>query len=287
MWSCKHPAPHSKNTNPVVKVELSNITDGHIPDYLQFSAKTIYLNKSNLIAPISGYVTKVNTQLGDIVKKGQVLFEMKTSEAYLMQVNDNKAVTNYGSIKVYAAVSGRVMNLSIMNNNVFIDKGSVLCTLMSSNDLKLQVNIPVEYMKWGKIGNKCKVILPDSTELAGQFLKYLPQVNNASQTLKIITNINTNKFLPENMIVNILLDKSTKKQKQILPISCLQTDALMTKFWVMKVINDSTAVQTEVNVGNQNNDKFELLSPLFNKNDMFISKGAYGLEDTVLISVVK
>ncbi len=282
--SCNKQEQEQQTTAQKVKVKLSKINYSYIPDYIELSGKTIYLNKSNLIAPISGYITKVNAQQGDIVKKGQILFEMKTSEAYLMQNADSLPQTNFGTVKVYAAVSGRIINMSVMNKSVFVNKGSVMCILMSSNYLKLQVNIPFEYNKWAKIGNKCKIILPDSTVITGQFSKYLPQIDETSQTLKVLANINTYKFLPENMIVKVLLDKSTKHEMQTLPKSCLQTDALMSKFWVMKLINDSTAVQTLVEVGNQNHDKFELLSPEFKPTDRFISEGAYGL-DTVLISI--
>ncbi len=285
MWSCSQEERESQTPELKIKVKTTQLELGSIPDYIELTGKTIYLNKSNLIAPISGYITKVNAQQGDIVKKGQFLFEMQTPEAYLMQNADSLSQGNYGTVKVYATVNGRIINLSVMNEGVFVDKGSVLCILMSSNDLKLQVDIPFEYNKWAKIGNKCKVILPDSTEISAQLSKYLPQINEQSQTLKVLANLNTKQFLPENMIVKVLLDKSKKQEKQILPKSCLQTDALMSKFWVMKLINDSTAVQTEVKVGNQNHEKVEILSPQFKPSDRFISEGAYGLEDTVLIEI--
>lgn len=281
--SCSEKLQEQTSAVPKVKVKTVKISHGSIPDYLELTGKTVYLNKSNLIAPISGYVTKVNAQQGDIVKKGHLLFEMKTPEAYLIQNNDRAANKAYGTINVYAAVSGRIMNLSVMNKGVFVDRGSVMCIIISSGDLKLQVNIPFEYNKWAKIGNKCKIILPDYTETDGRFSKWLPQINEASQTVKILANINTVSFLPENMIVKVLVDKSPKETVQILPKSCLQTDALMTKFWIMKLINDTVAIQTEINVGNQNHDKFEILSPVFDSTDLFICEGAYGLSDTVLI----
>jgi stress-induced morphogen len=87
------------------------------------------------------------------------------------------------------------------------------------------------------------------------------------------------------MIVKVLINKSNEHKTQILPKACLQTDALMRNFWVMKMINDSTAVQTNVKVGNQTHNKVEILSPQFNKNDLFISEGAYGLSDTVLVKI--
>ncbi|MCF6184878.1 MAG: HlyD family efflux transporter periplasmic adaptor subunit [Bacteroidales bacterium] len=281
--SCKEQNEEQQVSAIKTKVKVSKIEYGYIPDYIQLTGKTVYLNKSNLTAPINGYITKVNAQQGDIVKKGEVLFEMKTPEAYLMQNADSLPKTDYGKIKIYATVNGRIMNLSITNKNVFVDKGSLMCILMSSNDLKLQVNIPFEYNNLAKTGTECKIILPDNTEITGHISKYLPQVDEASQTVKLLANIKTKQFLPENMIVKVLLDKSTKHKAQILTKKCLQTDALMKKFWLMKLINDSTAVQIEVETGNQNHEKVEILSPEFSLDDEFISEGAYGLTDTVLI----
>ena len=280
--SCSEQAKEQKETTPKIKVKVSQITIGYLPDYIEFSGKTIYLNNSNLVAPISGYLTKVNVQRGGVVSKGKLLFEMQTPEAYLINKNDSTS-SNYGIIKIYAPTYGRIANLNITNKGVFIDKGSVMCSILASNDFKIQVNIPFEYNEFAKIGNKCKIILPDNTEITGSFSKYLPQINEASQTLKVLASIKTNQFLPENMIVRVLIDKSKTHKTQILPKKCLQTDALMTKFWVMKLINDTTAIQVPVTVGNQNHDKVEIISPEFNTNDLFISEGSYGLSDTVLI----
>ena len=54
----------------------------------------------------------------------------------------------------------------------------------------------------------------------------------------------------------------------------------------MKLINDSIAAQTFVTIGNQNHDKVEILSPVFNADDLFVSEGAYGLSDTALVEII-
>jgi len=280
--SCKEQTTEQKDATLKIKVKLSKITKGHLPNYIEFSGKTIYLNKSNLMSPISGYLTSVNIKQGDVVTKGKLLFEMLTSEAYVMQHKDS-LVNNYGTVKVYAPVSGRIVSLNIVNKDVFSDKGAVLCNILATNDLKIQVNVPFEYKKLAKMGAKCKIRLPDNTKIPGVFSKILPQVDEASQTIKVMANIKTHQFLPENMKLNIFVDKSKEQQAQLLPKNCLQTDALMTKYWVMKLINDSTAAQTFVSIGNQNHEKVEILSPEFKADDLFISEGAYGLSDTVLI----
>jgi len=283
--SCTEQKAEQQNATPKIKVKVAKITKGHLPDYIEFSGKTVYLNKSNLIAPISGYVTSVNAEQGDVVTKGKLLFEMQTSEAFVMQQNDSTK-NNYGKIKVFAPASGRIVNLNIVDKGVFSDKGAVMCNILASNDLKVQVNVPFEYKAFSKIGNKCKIILPDNTEIQGVFSMILPQVDEVSQTIKMMANIRSQNFLPENMILKVLVDKSQVHQVQILPKKCLQTDALMTRFWVMKLINDSIAAQTFVTIGNQNHDKVEILSPVLNADDLFVSEGAYGLSDTALVEII-
>jgi hypothetical protein len=243
----------------------------------------VYLNKNSLVSPISGYITKVNVRQGDKVIKGNILFEIQTTEAYIMSKKDPN--NNYGVIKIKAPVSGQLVNLNIVNSNIFINIGSELCNILESDDLKLQINVPFEYNKFIKIGRKCMVVLPDNTKTDATFINILPQVDEIMQTEKVLAEININYFLPENIIVKVLIDRSNKKQTQILPETCLQTDALMSKYWVMKLINDTTAVQVYVKKGNILQDSVEILSPLFNDNDMIISEGAYGLSDTVLINI--
>ncbi len=284
--SCKEEVKEQTQLTTKAQVSLTKISQGYIPDYIQLSGKTIYLNKNTIIAPISGYIANVNIKQGDKVSKGDLLFKIQTAEAFAIQQKD-KSINNFGSVSIYAPVSGRIVSLNVVSENMFTDKGSELSVLLASNDLKLQVNVPYEYNSFCKTGSKCKVILPDNSELLGTFSKILPQVDESSQTIKVLASLNSSIFIPENMIVNVLIDKSKEHQVQILPKQCLQSDALMKEYWIMKLINDSTAVQLPVKIGNQNHNQVEILSPHFNSNDLFIRQGAYGLSDTVLIETKK
>ncbi len=284
--SCQQKETEEQETTAKAQVRVTKMAEGYLPDYIHLTGKTIYLNKSTIISPISGYITKVNIKQGDKIKKGELLFEMQTPEAYVMKQKDSTA-TNYGIIKIYAPDNGRLVSLNIVNKSVYADKGAIMCILMASNDLKLQVSVPFEYKKYANIGNKCKVVLPDNTVIAGSFSKTLPQIDETSQTVKVLANISTKQFIPENMIVSVLLDKNTEHQSQILPKQCLQSDALMQEFWVMKLINDSTASQIKVQVGTQTHDSVEIIKPQFTTADRFICEGAYGLSDSSLIKIKK
>jgi multidrug efflux pump subunit AcrA (membrane-fusion protein) len=282
--SCTQKQTGQNNYVAKVRVKLTKIEKGALPDYIEMTGKIVYLNKTNLVAPISGYITRVKVKVGDIVKKGELLFEIQSPEAYAIKKD---TAFNYGTVKIFANANGRISNLNVVGTDVYIQRANLLASLIASNDSKIQADVPFEYMKWIKIGNSCKIILPDKTELNGKFYKILPQANEQEQTVKILVNIHTARFLPENLFVRVLVDKGSRHQVQILPQSCLQTNALMTKFWVMKLINDSTAVRIPVTVGNQTHKKVEILSPVFQDTDLIISQGAYGLNDTAFIKVIK
>jgi hypothetical protein len=64
-------------------------------------------------------------------------------------------------------------------------------------------------------------------------------------------------------------------------------DETQTEFWVMKLINDSTAIKVAVKKGIETNDKVEILEPQFNPADKIIFTGNYGLADTAKVSTQK
>jgi hypothetical protein len=61
----------------------------------------------------------------------------------------------------------------------------------------------------------------------------------------------------------------------------------MDNFWVMKLINDSTAVRVPVTKGISSDDIIEIVSPLFNLTDRIINSGQYGLADTAFVTINK
>ena len=61
----------------------------------------------------------------------------------------------------------------------------------------------------------------------------------------------------------------------------------MENFWVMKLINDSTAVKIPVKKGIVSGQKIEILSPQFKPTDRLVTTGNYGLPDTALVTVLK
>ena len=72
-----------------------------------------------------------------------------------------------------------------------------------------------------------------------------------------------------------------------LPKSSILTDEKMQSFWVMKLVNDSTAVKTPVTTGISEKEYVQIKMPVFNDTDLFLSSGNYGLGDTAHVKVIK
>jgi hypothetical protein len=60
----------------------------------------------------------------------------------------------------------------------------------------------------------------------------------------------------------------------------------MDNFWVMKLINDSTAVKVLLKPGIVTDTQIEIISPLFSKDDRVIISGHYGLADTAMVNII-
>jgi len=70
-----------------------------------------------------------------------------------------------------------------------------------------------------------------------------------------------------------------------LPKQSVLSDETQSSFWVMKIIDDSTAVKVSVTKGLELNERIEIVSPKFSATDRFLLTGNYGLADTARIKI--
>ncbi len=108
-----------------------------------------------------------------------------------------------------------------------------------------------------------------------------------SQTMRYVIKPQSIDRLPGNLIASIHLVKSTNEKAMVLPKQAVLGDETQTTFWVMKLINDSTAVKIVVNKGFENNEEVEITNPEFLPSDRIVRTGNYGLPDTARITIVK
>ncbi len=290
--SCgNHQQENTEQTiTPKTPVEITTVQYGSVEDELLLFGTTVYLKRNMVTSPIPAFITNVKIKLGDKVNKGDVLYELESKERRALGSNVGKldtSLTNFGIIKVKASGTGIISTLDKQQPGDYVLEGGQLCTIAESSDLAFQVNVPYEFTPFAKPGKNCMIILPDNTTHKGTFFTALTAMNALAQTQTILTKTNENLFLPENMIVKISINKGTAEKKQVLPKTSVLTDEMMKEYWIMRLINDSTAVKVSVKIGNKNNQRIEILSPQLSDNDRILTNGNYGLPDTALVRIVK
>ncbi len=270
-------------------VSVTNIITGNIEDWVTLNGRTVFYIKNQVFAPISGYLTVVNVKFGDKVEPGKILFEIQTRENRALEQSGNKNVIpeKLGSIPVASTNSGIINEPLQVGVGAYVTEGSPLCSIADNNDLQVLVNVPYEFHSLVSTGKRCKLLLPDGSKFNGTVTAIRPFVDESSQTQEVLVKPESKITWPENMNLTVLFLKEEKNDSQLILKKALLTDETQTEFWLMKVVNDSVAIQVPVKTGIKNDSLVEIVSGGLAPDDIIILEGGYGLEDSSLVNIIK
>jgi hypothetical protein len=269
-----------------VPVTVTGITVAPMNDYLTLMATSVFLNKAMVKATATGYVEEAHVTVGQNVTKGQDLFILKTKEAAAIGTDTLGHATFPGLITVRTAIDGTVLSIDHPAGDYVLD-GDRLAVIAVPGSLVFILEAPFEDDEWIKTGAPCDVILPGGRTMKGVIASRLPAVTGNAQTQQYIIRMNGAVNLPENLIAQVKILKLTLPGAIMLPRACVLADALMKHFWVMKLINDSTAVKVSVTTGLTHDDSVQIVHPAFTPSDLILASGNYGLGDTATVAVIK
>lgn len=287
LFSCKSkPTENSAEiVVPKAAVTTTSPINGKIEDKITLNGKTVYLKSNAVVAPISGYLIAVNIKLGDNIQENSVLFEIETRENRALQQSGNES--GLGKIKVKATASGMINEPITLGVGAYVTEGSPLCNLVDVNDLLVAVNVPYEFHDLAKIGTNCQLFLPDHSQIDGAVFQIRPIIDEASQTQQILIKPKGKRQLPENLNLTATFQKSGSGETLLLPKKAILTNETQTEFWVMRVVQDSIAVIVPIEMGIRNDSLVEIISADLKLSDKIILEGAYGLEDSSLVNIVR
>jgi hypothetical protein len=270
---------------PLPIVTIIHPVKGTLHETEQINGQVVYLNKTIMTAPISGYVSHVNVKLGDVVKKGSRLFSIQTKESKALENSNIETSNQFGIIPIYASASGYINTLDVTDSGVFISEGSPLTTIVKSSDLAIQVNAPFQLSKLLIGSNNIVIELPNQEMKAATFYKAMPIVDPVSQTQQILFKLNTYELLPENLNVLIKIPVKQKSDVIIIPKDAVLTNETQDEFWIMTITTDSLAVIVPIVKGLENDSEVEIIKPVLKLTDKIIEKGAYGLPDSTKVKI--
>lgn len=289
IYGCNTATTDNSNDTPEVRtpVTVTSVSETSLDDYLELNATSTFLQQNFVKSNLNGYIQKSNIKFGDRVHRGEILFVLKTKEASAIgnAVNQLDSSFNFSGVNVIrAGASGYVMQLNHQAGD-YVQDGEQLAVISDSRSFVFVMNVPYEDKPYVSIGKKVQVILPDSEMLDGTISSSMPLVDSATQTQSYSIKVNFNHSIPQDLIAKVKILKSSINDAETLPKSSVLSDETQTKYWVMKMINDSTAVKVPVKTGIEKGDTVQIISPHFLPEDKILSGGNYGLPDTALVTV--
>jgi biotin carboxyl carrier protein len=293
LFSCKQKASEddedAQPSEVVTPVTITNPTAGNMTETVALNAISSFLLKTSVKSNTTGYLEKVDAQLGKYVSKGQVLFEIKTKEAQALGNTINKLDTSLhfqGTVTIKAPDAGFISDLTLTTGD-YVQEGEQLAAITNTSSFVFLLDLPYELKPYLPNNKIVQLHLPDSTVLNGALQAPLPVGDSAAQTQRYIIRVNSGQPIPENLIAKVYLIKSAKQNATSLQKAAVLSDEVQSEFWIMKMINDSTAVKVPVKKGMETKDNVEIISPALSSTDKILLTGNYGLPDTAKVKVMK
>jgi biotin carboxyl carrier protein len=274
-----------KVSTPITVIAIQNTA---ISEMISFNAVSQYQRKNMVKSTINGTIEKSLVTQGDIVVAGKPMYIIKTKEGDALSkfAAKDSSFKFTGKQTIVAPTSGIVIEATKQTND-YVSDGEQLCIIAAQSSFVFILNVPFEQSKYATPGRNCTILLPDSTVLNGTISGKLSTVDPVSQTQSYVVKSVNSALLPENLSVQVQISKSSKENTQVIDKSCVLSDETMENFWVMKLINDTTAVKITIKTGMTAGNKIEILSPTFNQYDRLINTGNYGLADTAFVNIIQ
>lgn len=268
-------------------VKISSPKIQTVTEYKRFIGRTEYLNNEIVRSPVNGYVTEIYKQVGDIVKKGDKLFQITTKEAYSDSIElkiGNKSFD--GKVLIKASNDGIITGINFNTGNLIME-GEQVASISLPSSLVIRLNVPFELAHQFRIPSSCIVHLTNGESIKSTVTKKLPIVDAATQTQQFFVTCGKLISLPYSLDVEVSIPIKTYPNIKTLPHSSIMANETLDSFWIMKLVDDSTAVKISIKKGIENDSIVQIISPYLNLSDKIVSDGAYGLNDTAKVFLAK
>jgi multidrug efflux pump subunit AcrA (membrane-fusion protein) len=272
------------STGTPVQVTHPRIQD--VTEFVDLNANTIFLKKEIVRATFAGFIETINKNIGDRVSDGDLVFTVKTKESAAddsIRIDVGSEMFG-GSVQIRAHSDGVLTALNYHNGD-FVSEGEEIAVIANPSSLRIALNVPFPYVSKIVPDSACEIFLPDGRTVSAVIQKIIPSVDPTSQTQTFLLRPERPVALPENLNVNARLPLRTVKNAVVLPRNAVMSNETQDRFWVMRIIDDSTAVRVDVQKGIEDDSLIQIVEPVFGPSDRIVSDGAYGLPDSATVTI--
>lgn len=290
--SSANKATEEKTVDTGTPVTITSVEVEPLQAVAELNATAAFLQKSVVKANANGYLRSGSIQLGQFVRAGQVLYTLQSKEASalgnLVQTLDSTFHPKT-LISIRANQTGFITQLDRQSGD-YVQDGEQLAVISDAHSFAFVLDLPFELRRYLALNRTVELILPDSSRLRATVVSAMPTVDPMSQTQRFvlrIPNARGSANLPENLIARVRWVTSVKPQAISLPKAAVLTNEMQSEWWIMQLIDDSTAVKVPIRKGLESGGRVEIVSPKFGLQDQILVSGNFGLADTAKVNVVK
>ena len=285
--SCNHTSSSPEaEVQVITPVTVVKITYKPVTENIELQAVTAFINKSTVRSTTTGTIESISINIGDKVKKDQLLYTIRTRESSAISnsLKGDSTLSFSGRINITASKEGIISSVSHQNGD-FVQEGDELAVISDQNSLVFILDTPFELVKYVEQNKNCKIQLPDEQVITGTITGKLAEMDPQAQTVRYVIKPLFSGQLPANLNAIVKIVKGSKERAAVLPKPAVLSNETQTEFWVMKMINDTIAIKVPVTKGFENNNEVEITVPEFLKSDRIILTGNYGLPDTAKVVI--
>ena len=290
LQSCKGTeAPAGEAAEVQTPVTVVGISNDPLVEYIDLTAVSSYLQNSFIKSTANGFVKSSSLKPGEYVRSGQQAFVLQTKESKALGNTINELDPSFkfsGLIRINANQTGYIVEVNHQPGD-YVQDGEQLAIISDEKSFGFLLNLPYEYRSVLDKNKTIDVELPDNTRLQGRVASIMPRVNSVSQTQLILIKVKAASRLPTNLVAKVRLVKNERPAAISLPKEAVLSDKSQTSFWIMKMIDSTTAVKQEVVKGLEADGRIEIIQPVLNIGDKIVLTGNYGLPDTAKVKVTK
>ena len=270
-------------------VTLTSPSTGSMTETVELNAVSSFLLKTYVKSSATGSLQTVNAEIGKYVTKGQELFVVKTKESQnlgnIITGLDSSLHFN-GEIHIKSPGTGFISQLNYRVGD-YVQDAEQMATITDSRSFVFILDLPYELKPYLPGNRELLLKLPDGTTLNGHIDMAMPTVDAVSQTQNYVIKVNSDKPIPENLIAKVNLVKKFRGNTISLLKGAVLSDETQTAFWIMQMIDSTTAVKVPIKKGMETADQVEILMPHLKASDKILLTGNYGLPDTAKVIIAQ
>ncbi|XCF04754.1 HlyD family efflux transporter periplasmic adaptor subunit [Tamlana crocina] len=288
LGSCNKKTATTTDKKAPITVSVVAVQQNDIKEYLTFNGVTQYQKKENIRSNVTGYISWMKYKIGDNIHNGQTFASVRTKEQDALKeaVKIDSSLGKFISpITIRSNATGIINTLNITTND-YVAEGDILATVVQPKSLTVQVNVPYEYEDYVDIGTNCEILLQNEETITAKITGKLPTIDPLAQSQSFLIAL-PDEDLPENLNVQVKTIYREVKTAICIPKTALQTNELLTEYWVMKVFNDSLAIKQKVKPQLKNDSLVQIQSNTLKIGDLVITEGAYQMQDSTIVSFKK